>query len=71
MTEDVVTLGSDYPKQQARVREVLEAYEEIGPSGAFGAMLIKADLKEAEEAAMSGDLVRMIKAYQRLKEIDY
>ena len=64
------SLGEDYPKQQARVREVLKLYQEIGPSGRFGAMMIERDLKEADEAAMSGDLARMIRAYETLKGIE-
>lgn len=66
----MTSLGEDYPKQQARVREVLKLYQEIGPSGQFGAMMIERDLKEADEAAMSGDLVRMIRAYETLKGIE-
>ncbi len=64
------SLGEDYPKQQARVREVLKLYQEIGPSGRVGAMMIERDLKEADEAAMSGDLARMIRAYETLKGIE-
>jgi hypothetical protein len=41
------SLGEEYPKQQARCREVLEQYIEIGTAGNFGAMMIRAKLKEA------------------------
>lgn len=60
------SLGTEFPKEQKRVRELLEIYKEI-PTGAFGAMMIKQALDEAEEAAISGDVVRMLKAYERLK----
>lgn len=63
------TLGEQFPKEQARCREVLEMYREIGPAGTFGAAMIEATLREADEAAMSGDLVRMIRAYEAMKEI--
>ncbi len=61
------TLGDAYPKEQARVRELLGLYKELGPSGVFGATMIEADLKEADAAAVSGDLARMIRAFNELK----
>ena len=63
------SLGEDYPKQQAMCRRILESYIEIGPAGAFAAGMIRAVLKEADEAAVSGDLVRMIRAYQAMKDV--
>lgn len=63
------SLAEELPKEQARVREVLSHYREIGPAGALGAMLIEQSLREADEAVMSGDVVRMIRAYEDLKEI--
>jgi hypothetical protein len=62
------TLADELPKEQARVREILGHYREIGPAGAFGAAFIEASLKKADKAIMSGDLVEMIKAYNELKE---
>jgi len=64
------TLGNALPREMARVREVLKHYYEIGPSGAFGAMMIEAELKAADEAVMSGDVVAMIRAYRALKETE-
>ena len=63
------SVGEDFPKQQARVREVLKQYEEIGAPGAFGREMIRAALKRAEEAAMSGDVVETLRSYQELREI--
>ena len=63
------SLGEEYPKQQARCREVLEQYIEIGTAGNFGAMMIRAKLKEADEAAVSGDVARMIRAFEDMKEV--
>jgi hypothetical protein len=60
------TLATELPKEQARCCELLAAYKQI-PTGGFGAAMIEASLREADEAAVSGDLVRMIAAYQRLK----
>lgn len=63
------TLGDEYLKEQARVREVLGYYKEIGPAGMFGAMMIEQTLRKADEAALSGDIVQMIAAFQEMKEI--
>lgn len=64
------TVGDEFPKEQARVREVLGHYKEIGPAGAFGAAMIEAALKRADEAAMSGDIVAILRSYQELKGIE-
>ena len=63
------SLGEQMPKEQARVREVLGVFKEIGPAGAFGAYRIEQTLRAADEAVMSGDVVAMIRAYQDLKEV--
>ncbi len=62
------SLGEELPNEQARCRELLTVYKELGPAGRFGAMVIEASLREADQAVMSGDVVRMIAAYQRLKD---
>jgi hypothetical protein len=64
------TLGDALPEEQARCRELLEQYRGIGPAGAFGAAMIEAALRKADVAVMSGDLLAMIVAYQRLKELE-
>lgn len=63
------SLAEALPREQARVREILGHYKEIGPAGMFGAAFIEADLREADRAVMSGDVVRMISAYEKLKGI--
>lgn len=62
------TLGDALPKEQARVREILGHYKEIGPAGAFGAAMIEASLRRANAAVMNGDLPAMIDAYNDLKD---
>jgi len=64
------SLGEKLPEEMARVREILGYYKEIGPAGAFGAAMIEQNLKDADRAVMSGDLAAMIRAYQKLKEIE-
>ena len=63
------SLAEALPEEMARVREVLGYYQEIGPAGMFGALFIEADLRAADRAVMSGDVVEMLKAYAKLKEI--
>lgn len=64
MTE---TLADALPKEQARVRKVLAAYQEIGPVGMFAAAFIEQDLQAADKAVMSGDVVEMLRCLQVLK----
>ena len=61
------SVGEEFPKEQARVRELLSAYKSIGPQGAFGAMMIGQVLARAEKAAISGNLPNIIRAYEELK----
>lgn len=67
---NVKTLADELPKECARVRTVLGYYREIGPAGAFGAMMIERDLAAADRAMAEGDVVEMLRAYETLKEID-
>ena len=64
------SLAEELPKEMARVREVLGHYHQIGPAGMFGAALIEQDLRAADAAVMSGDVVAMMKSYETLKQID-
>lgn len=65
----MTTLAQALPQEQARVREILGHYKELGPVGMFGAAMIEIDLREADAAVMSGDVVRMIQAYEKLKQV--
>lgn len=62
------SIGEDFPKEQARVRELLGVYKSIGPAGAFGAAMIERTLQRAEQAAISGDIVAVLRSYKELKE---
>jgi hypothetical protein len=65
----MTTLGDELPKETARVREILGHYKEIGPAGAFGAVMIERSLQAADKAMIEGDVAAMIAAYNDLKEI--
>lgn len=62
------TLGEEYPKQQARVREILGHYKEIGPAGRFGSLMIDDLLRRADQAAIAQDLPAMIRIYEEMKQ---
>jgi len=54
-------------EQMNRVRELLKEYEEIGPAGVFGTIMLKAEIKNAEASIASGDTIRMLQCYESLK----
>ena len=63
------TIGDDLPRQMARVRdEILPQYAAIGQGGIFGATMIRHDLDIAAKAMAEGDVVGMIRAYQRIRD---
>ena len=63
------SLGEALPKEQARVREILGHYKEIGPAGNFGVIMIEQSLRKADQAVVSGDVIAMIKVFKELNEI--
>jgi hypothetical protein len=65
----MTSLAEALPKEQARVREILGHYKEIGAPGAFGAAMIENSLRLTDEAVASGDVGAMISAYKDLKDI--
>jgi hypothetical protein len=62
------TLAEALPKEIERVRnEILPVWEELPPeSRAVGVLLIKNDLKYAEDMTAEHDTVGMLYAYNRL-----
>lgn len=70
MPNEVTTLADALPAEMARVREVLGHYREIGAAGMFGAAMIEQDLRAADRAVMSGDVVAMIRALEVLRGIE-
>jgi hypothetical protein len=62
-------LAESLSEEQQRVRELLPIYDAI-PSGVFAATMMRQSLARAEQAAASGDVVKMIAAYEDLKDYD-
>jgi len=65
----MASLGEEYPKEQARCRELLKVYQGI-PTGFIGASLIEIVLQEADQAVVSGDLPAMIVAFEKMKDCE-
>jgi hypothetical protein len=63
-----LTLAEAFPLEQARLRELCDAYRDIGPAGAFGLAMIRLTLKRADEAAASHDTVAMLRSYEEMKD---
>jgi len=61
------SVGEELPKEQARVRRLIEIYKTIGPVGNFAIMMMNQSLADAERAAISGDVVAILQAYNDLK----
>ena len=61
------SLGEEYPKQQARVRELFKMYTEIGSAGQFAVIMMEDCLKRADKAVIENDLPEMIKIFEEMK----
>lgn len=67
MSEQIQTVGDAFPIEQARVRELLTQYKAIGPAGMFGAAMIEQTLQRADQAAISGDIIAILRSFEELK----
>jgi hypothetical protein len=56
-----------------RVRDIIKEYEHpmLNGAGNLAAALMKVDIKSAEKAISSGNVIDMIVAYEKLKGYDY
>jgi len=56
-------------EEMNRVRELRKQYVAIGTSGAFGLIVIDAEIKQGEKAIASNDVVEMLKSYTNLQKV--
>jgi len=63
------SVGEEFPKEQARVREILGYYKEIGPPGMFGAITIRQKLSRADKAMASGNIIAILQSFEELKAV--
>ena len=73
-TTETETLGDKYPMEQERLRGLLVDAHALaklpGVNMAFYIAGLNATLAEADAAAMSGDPVRMLRAYKTMHEVE-
>ena len=60
-------LADGLKKELKRNRELIVMYMSI-PTGGFGASMIRQDIQAADKAILDGDVVAMLRAYNKLKE---
>ena len=71
MSDKIESLGEALPKEMARVRDVvMPQYQSIGPSGAFALMFMRNDLDAAARAMAEGDVIAMLRVYEKLKDYE-
>ncbi len=63
-------LAEGFQRELNRNIDYLEEYIKIGHAGQFGAAIIKQKIKMANEASASGDVIRMLQAYEELKSTE-
>ncbi len=62
-----MSVGTEFPDELHRVKELLQQYEAIGPAGAFGAATLRQTIAAAERAWESGDPVAIVQAFAVLR----
>ena len=67
-TTKATSVGEDFPRMQAHVRELLSQYKAIGPAGTFGATMLEQVLQRADAAMASGDVIAIVRSYQEMRE---
>ncbi len=61
------SVGEDFPKQQERVRHLIDEYRSLEDgAGEIGAMIMDQVLARAAQAQSSGDIIRILQSYQEL-----
>jgi predicted Ser/Thr protein kinase len=66
-----MSVGDDFPREQARVRELVEQYISLdgtpGVNVKFAIAALRQVLRRADEAAISGDVLAILRSYEELK----
>ncbi len=67
MSDTPNNLPEAMAREIQRNRELLDVYKTI-PTGGFGAASIDLDIREGIAALASGDVIRILRSYEALKE---
>jgi len=62
-----MNLAEALAQEIERNRKLLDEYRKI-PTGVFGATMIDLDIKNAVEALASGDVIKILQAYEAIKD---
>lgn len=58
-------------EEMERVRDIIKEYDALPPNaGAFGSLVMRQSIQKAEIAIKENDVVKMLQAYEGLKEHD-
>jgi hypothetical protein len=64
----MTTLGEELPIEIKRNQELKSVYDGLpGGVGSFGSMMIQNDIDAAIKALADGDVIEMMKVYEKLK----
>lgn len=63
----MASVGEDIFVELQRNRKLRETYGELGPAGRFGYICIGQDIAEAETALAAGDIVEVLRSFEKLK----
>lgn len=73
-TRPGISVGEDFPIQQQRVRELLETYRSLagtpGVNVSFAIAMLEQVLKRADAAAISGDVIAILRSYKELQDCE-
>ena len=68
--EPTMTVGDEFTVQQARCRELMLEYHGIGSAGKFGLVHIEDVLHRADLAAISGDILAILRSLKEMRECE-
>ena len=63
-------VGEQFPVEVKRCEDLLQAYRDIGPAGAFGVANLTQVIRVAKAAWESGDVVRIVKAFAVMRSCE-
>lgn len=68
MSAEVVSLAEAFPREQQRLRDLVATYRSLpGGVGSFGAAMIEQVLRRADQAAIGGDVLAMLRSFEEMK----
>lgn len=64
----MATVGEEFPREQARVRELITIYRELPDGvGVMAATLMEQTLQRADQAQASGNIIEILRSFEEMK----